>query len=85
MINKKSYQEFNVVIQEGDYKLTFRVETHSNLDEVFEGVSRTDLIRHANVRLEHYSDGKWSPVLLEGADTKNYHLLLNKVLQNNGY
>jgi len=85
LIPPKPNQEFNLMIQEDNYKLTFRVETHQKLDQVFEGVSRNDLIRHANIQLEQMIDGSWIPVQINGTNSENFHIFLNNVLQKNGY
>jgi hypothetical protein len=85
LIAPKPNQEFNLMIQEDDYKLTFRVETHQKLDQVFEGVSRNELIRHANIQLEQLIDGKWIPIQINGANSENFHIFLNNVLQKNGF
>jgi RHS repeat-associated protein len=81
----KQGQEFNLVIREDNMRLTFRVETHNGLDKIFDGVGRNELIRHGNVKLEHLIDGTWHELLIQGADTKNYHIYLNNTLQKYGY
>jgi RHS repeat-associated protein len=85
IIEPKPYQELNAVIVENNLKLTFRIESHRGLDKVFEGVSRTDIIRHANVRLEQLIDGKWIAIPIKGTNT-NFHIWLefDKAIKING-
>lgn len=86
LIQPKTSQEFNSIIQENNLRLTFRVETHSGLDKIFEGANSTDLIRHANIKIEQYIDGRWIPIQIKGTQSVNHHiwLELERSLKING-
>lgn len=76
-------QEFRVHIVEGNYKLDFRVETHNQVQNVFKDMKLNpqDYVRHANIQLYKWVDGRWKEIRIPGTNSKNFHLFLEKIDQ----
>lgn len=50
-MNERKIQEVIAVMQDENYKLHFRIETHANLHTIFPQYSNKEMIRHMNVEL----------------------------------
>ncbi len=76
-------QEFRVHIVEGNYKLDFRIETHNQVQNVFKDMKLNpqDYVRHANIQLYKWIDGRWKEIRIPGTNSKNFHLFLEKIDQ----
>lgn len=67
------------MIEEGNYRINFRVETHNKVNNVFKELhlNKSDYVRHANIQFYTRVEGKWVPVKVPGTATENYHIFLN--------
>lgn len=78
IVNERKIQEVIAVMQDENYKLHFRIETHANLERIFIGHSKSDMIYHMNVELFKAgpkSDFKTYKKILgpDGKLYENYH------------
>ena len=78
-VNERKIQEVIAVMEDGNYKLHFRIETHANLHTIFPQYSNKEMIRHMNVELlkpNNMHVGIFRSV--DGKYYKNFHLNLKE-------
>ena len=75
----RDYQEAHFVIEEGGYKMDFRIENHGRLNNVFKdlNIDPTIKIRHMNIQLYEWNGRKYIEIPVPGYGRENYHLFLN--------
>jgi len=64
------------VLEDGGYKLDFRIETHDDVDRVFKylNIDKSTEIRHMNLELFKWNGREYKKIPVPGYGRPKYHL-----------